>query len=142
MPAGRPTQYNAEIANLICERVKTHDWGLKRLCEHYNDLPDKTTVNEWRAKHSEFATQYAKAKLVQADLLAEECLDIADDATSDIKFNELGQPIWDTNCINRARLRIDTRKWLAAKLLPKQYGAVIAEDNSKNSVIEKLLEKL
>lgn len=142
MAGGRPTLYNEDMAALICERVKSHDWGLKRLCEHYDDLPTKETVNEWRAKYPEFSSQYAQAKLQQADLLAEECLDIADDASSDIKLNDEGMPIWDINCINRARLRIDTRKWLAAKLLPKQYGAKPADDDGKNTLIEKLLEKL
>jgi len=143
MAVGRPTRYNAEIATLICERVKTHDWGLKRLTEYYDDLPVKMTVNLWRAKHPEFSSQYAQAKLEQADLLAEECLDIADDASSDIKFNDDGNPIWDINSINRARLRIDTRKWLAAKLLPRQYGAQAEESKSlSDSIVEKLIDKL
>ncbi len=124
---GRPTKYNAEIASLICEKVATHSVGLKRLCAMYDELPDPTTVNLWRYKYNEFSLLYAKAKQVQADLLAEECIDIADDSTNDWveSLTDEEQGIgWKLNSdhVSRCRLRIDTRKWLASKLLPKQYG--------------------
>ncbi len=139
---GRPSKYTPEIAALICERVATHTWGLNRLCESYDDLPTKFTVNLWRYKHPEFSTQYAQAKLVQADLLAEECLEIADDSSNDVKVNpETGDEYLNTEFVARARLRIDTRKWLAMKLLPKQYGDAKkeeAQDNDK-SILEKII---
>jgi hypothetical protein len=120
--------------------VATHTVGLERLCNMYDDMPSRFTVNLWRYKHPEFSFSYAQAKLMQADLIAEDCLDIADDATSDIKLDEEGKPIWDTNCVNRARLRIDTRKWLAAKLLPKQYGAAAEESkDAAESVLEQII---
>jgi len=139
---GRPTDYNAEIAALICERVATSTLGLRLLCEQ-SDMPSKFTVNLWRYKHTEFSTLYAQAKLVQADLLAEECLDIADDDSRDTKVNFDGEEVCNTEFIARSRLRIDTRKWLAAKLLPKQYG-LIAEDKKSisESIVDKLIDRL
>ncbi len=143
MPAGRPTDYNETIATLICERVATHTCGLNRLCEMYSDLPVKSTVNLWRYKYPQFSTQYAEAKLIQADLLAEECLEIADDSGRDNTVNELGVEICNTEWINRSRLRIDTRKWLAAKLLPKQYGQAAEEKKAvSETLVEKLLDRL
>lgn len=143
MPAGRPTDYNETIAALICERVATSTLGLYKLCRMYDDMPDKTTVNLWRYKHPEFSTRYAQAKLVQADLLAEECLDIADDSANDTLINEEGFEACNTEWINRCRLRIDTRKWLASKLLPKQYGPVIEDKNTvSDKIVERLIDKL
>lgn len=147
MPGGRPTTYNDEIAALICERVATHSCGLQRLCNMYDDMPDKTTIYLWRYKHEEFSHQYAEAKLRQADLLAEEMMDIADDGTNDWMetFGEDTGIGWKLNGehVQRSRLRIDTRKWLAAKLLPKQYGAMAEEKKSASeSIIEKLLSKV
>lgn len=144
---GRPTDYNDEIAKLICERVATHTCGLERLCNMYPDLPVKSTVNLWRYRHPEFSTQYAQAKLMQTDLLAEECLEIADDDSRDIKVNpETGDEYLNTEFVARSRLRIDTRKWLAAKLLPKQYGRAAEEPEKNNSdgvsVLEKILDRL
>ena len=142
MAGGRPTKYGEKLAALICERVATHTCGLNRLCEMYDDLPSKFTVNLWRYKHPEFSTLYAQAKLVQADLLAEECLEIADDDSRDVKVNpETGDEYLNTEFVARARLRIDTRKWLAMKLLPKQYGDNKKDDNTNDdkSVLEKII---
>jgi hypothetical protein len=139
---GRPTDYNEDIAALICERVATSTMGLDRLCVMYDDMPVKSTVNLWRYKHPEFSTAYAQAKLFQADLLAEECLGIADDSTNDTVINEHGFEACNTEWINRCRLRIDTRKWLAAKLLPKQYGKAAEEAPKEKSTSETLVEKL
>jgi len=140
MPGGRPTDYCDEMATLICQRVATHTVGLHKLCTMYDDLPSKFTVNLWRYKHPEFSARYAQAKLMQADLLAEECLDIADEDSNDIRIDpETGYETCNTEFIARSRLRIDTRKWLAAKLLPKQYGERKEEGGKGESAVEKFL---
>jgi hypothetical protein len=146
-PMGRPTLYTEELASLICERVATSTFGLERLCAIHDDLPVKSTINLWRYRYSEFSTQYAQAKLKQADLLAEEMLDIADDGTNDWmeSFGEDGDVVYKLNGehVQRSRLRIDTRKFLASKLLPKQYGQHAEEEKGDNkSVIEMLIDKL
>jgi len=145
--AGRPTLYTQELADLICERVATSTFGLLRLCAIHDDMPEKITVNVWRRRYPEFAAQYAQAKLFQADLLAEEMLDIADDATNDWMetFDDEGNEGWKFNGehVQRSRLRIDTRKFLAAKLLPKQYGDKPDDKKAEDkSVIEMLIDKL
>ena len=119
---GRPTDYNQEMANLICERVATHEFGLKRLCSMYDDMPDKTTINKWRYKYPEFYTQYAQAKISQIETLVDEIIDIADDSGHDETINEQGVRVCNSEFIARSRLRIDTRKWLASKLIPRLYG--------------------
>ena len=144
MAGGRPTLYNEDLAALICERVATTTLGLHRLCCAYDDLPSKFTVNLWRYKYPEFSTLYAQAKLHQADLLAEECLEIADDTTGDLSIDpESGFETCNNEFIARSRLRIDTRKWLASKLLPKQYGKAVDEQQfMSESLVEKLIDKL
>jgi hypothetical protein len=119
---GRPTDYNQELATLICERVATHEVGLKRLCSMYSDMPDKTTINKWRYKYPEFSTQYAQAKISQIETLVDEIIDIADDSTQDEIINDQGVRVCNGEFIARSRLRIDTRKWLASKLIPRLYG--------------------
>lgn len=138
---GRPTDYNETIAALICERVATSTLGLNKLCLA-EDMPDKSTVNLWRYKHPAFSTQYAQAKMFQADLLAEECLEIADDDSRDSKINpETGEEYLNSEFVARSRLRIDTRKWLAMKLLPKQYGESKKDESNAEdkSVLEKII---
>ena len=51
--------------------------------------------------------RYARATQMRAELIEQETIDIADSKSKDV---------------NRDRLRVDTRKWLLAKLHPKKYG--------------------
>lgn len=142
---GRPTIFSQHVADLICMRTATCSFGLRKLCDMHDDLPTSETVYEWRYKFPDFSSQYAAAKLKQADFMAEEIVGIADEGTNDwmetIPADE--QSIgWKLNGehVQRSKLRIDTRKWLAAKLLPKTYGLLAQEDKSKNpSELEKLL---
>ena len=100
--------------------------SLRAICAS-EGMPDKTTVLDWLAKEKDFSTQYAHAKEVQMDLMAEEILDIADDGTNDWmekKDDEDNCIGWRENgeAVQRSKLRVDTRKWLMSKLAPKKYG--------------------
>jgi hypothetical protein len=50
--------------------------------------------------------------------MADELLDIADDATNDF-MERNGKLLPNHAAINRSRLRVDIRKWLLSKALPK-----------------------
>lgn len=145
LKTGRPTKYTPEMVKLICERVATHDCGLRRLCEMYDDMPDKKNINVWRRNYPEFRALYAQAKMEQIEFLTEDILDIADDGTNDWmehydKNNECIS--WRVNGehIQRSRVRIDTRKWLAAKLVPKIYGDLVTPENN-NSIHEDIVRR-
>jgi hypothetical protein len=72
-----------------------------------------------------FSERYARARRDGYDVLAEEMLEIADDATNDFmtRTSESGQnKVLDAEHVNRSRLRIDARKWLLSKLRPDKYG--------------------
>ena len=73
-----------------------------------------------------FSEQYARAREAQADKLAEEALQIADDGRSDTYLDAEGNERTDNEVIQRSRLRVDTRKWLASKMAPKKYGDKVA----------------
>lgn len=126
-PGGRPSEYTKEKGDLICEIVATHPIGLPTLCKMYNEMPSEPTIQRWRYQYEEFRLKYAYAKVQQADLLAEQCLQISDDSTPEN--------------IAVDRLRVDSRKWLASKLLPKQYGdRVLLEQKTEEN--EQLKEEL
>ena len=63
---------------------------------------------------SDFETMYRQANEDQADTLADEIIAIAD------SVKDAGPA--DSAKVNAARLRVDARKWVAAKLKPKVYG--------------------
>ena len=120
-PIGRPSDYNPEIAKLICERIATHDCGIQKLVDMYDDMPMKSTIRLWKLKHTDFSSQYADAKRQQVENLAEDIIDICDNSAQDY-YTEDGKEHFNSEHVQRARLRVDTRKWLASKLAPKIYG--------------------
>lgn len=122
MAGGRPSIYTPKLADLICLRIATHMESTHKLCQRYDDMPDTTCIYEWRHKHPEFAHKYAQAKMQQAEIMAEEILDIADDYSNDIRYDKDGNKSCNSEFVARSRLRVDTRKWLASKLAPKIYG--------------------
>ena len=85
-------------------------------------FPGKETIREWRFDFPTFAAMYVQAKQLQAELFAEEVIDIADDSKHDTKIDKDGNESCDTEFVQRSRVRIDTRKWVACKLAPRLYG--------------------
>lgn len=95
--------------------------SLRSICKS-NAMPHQSRVYQWLASNEAFQEQYARAREAQADAIFDECLDIADEANNDFAVDTEGRVKIDHDAINRARLRIDTRKWMAGKLRPKKYG--------------------
>ncbi len=123
--AGRPTKFNHEIATRICDAI-VDGKTIKEICGR-NGIPSASTVFRWLAKdeHDEFRELYARAREAQAERLADEILRIADDGTNDFITRQTSSgAIRNINSehIQRSKLRIETRKWLLSKLLPKKYG--------------------
>lgn len=119
---GRPTKYSSKLASEICSAVACSSKGIKQLCKDNPMWPSHDTIYRWLAMEKEFSDLYARAKRLQIEIIMDEILEIADDASSDSITNKDGRPTVDHEHINRSRLRIDTRKWLAAKLCPRLYG--------------------
>lgn len=140
--AGRPTIYNEELADLICERIATNDIGLNRLCSMYDDMPVEKTIRIWRFKNADFADKYRQAKMAQAELLAETLNELCDSIQS--YMDSEGVERVDAGMIARQRLKVDTIKWQASKLVPKIYGTNIkdSELGYGQFYVEKLIDKL
>lgn len=135
---GRPTIYSEELADLICERVATHDVGLNRICSMYGDLPHVRTIMLWRFNNSGFAEKYRQAKMAQAELLAESLNELCENIQSYVDSD--GVERVDAGMIARQRLKVDTIKWQATKLVPKVYGMPSKEATTTGlSVVERLM---
>ena len=121
---GRGTTYSEETGNKICEIIASSNKSLTTISKELN-IP-YGTIREWIRSNETFSINYARAKEDQADFLAEEILTIADDHTRDIQIIEIAPGVKtesvDHEVIQRSKLRVDSRKWLASKLRPKKYG--------------------
>lgn len=129
---GRPSDYGPEIAALICSRLADGN-SLRTICKA-DDMPDARTVYRWLESHEEFRQQYARAREDQADALAEEILEIADDSAADYVETDDG-PRLNSEHVQRSRLRVDARKWLASKMAPKKYGDKLELAGDQNNPI-------
>lgn len=120
---GRPSMYSDALVDKLCEEIATSDKGLHKICQSA-EYPSVAIIMRWLSdgKHPYLVEQYARAKQLQAEYLEDQLLTIADDASNDTLFTEDGRAVENREFISRSRLRIDTRKWLMSKLLPKKYG--------------------
>lgn len=114
---GRPSAYTQEIADHICEKLSDGE-SLRKICLA-EDMPSKSAVFRWLLDRPDFRDQYARAREAQADAIADEILDIADDGTNDYMGED---EKYNGDAVQRSRLRVDARKWFAGKLAPKKYG--------------------
>lgn len=118
-------EFSQELFDRICERIAEGE-SLRAICGDA-DMPSTTAVKKWLIKDDGGAlvAQYARAREMQADTLFEEVLDIADDARNDWMERRADQGTgYELNGehLQRSRLRVDARKWMAGKLRPKVYG--------------------
>jgi len=125
MAFGRPSDYTDELSNIICARLMDGE-SLRTICRD-EDMPARSTVHLWIANNKDFSDRYAIARDRQADTIFDEILDIADNGSNDWleKFDGDGGNVgYQVNgeAIQRSRLRVDARKWMAGKLRPKAYG--------------------
>lgn len=139
MPAGRPSSYTPEMGRLICERIATHDIGLKRIILMYGDMPDYSTIATWRTQFEEFAKQYRKAREYQAELLAESINELAEVQTY---VDDKGVERIDAGILGAQKLKIFARQWTAARILSKIYGDRSSQETVVSSTIEDSTERL
>lgn len=122
-----PASYDQDVADLICERL-AGGMSLRSICKS-DDTPAMSTVFKWLSLVPSFAEQYARAREAQADAIFDEIIDIADDGSNDWmeRRREDGSvdELVNHEHIQRSKLRIDARRWMAGKMRPKVYGEKI-----------------
>lgn len=124
------------IQDEICERIAIGQ-SARKIAEDPT-MPSIRAIFYLLRTDESFLQQYIRAKEEQAEYLIEELLDISDDAKNDwMQKNAADNPGWVINGehIARSRLRIETRKWIAAKLKPIKYGDSIKVTHDHNSPV-------
>ena len=119
-------EFSQELFDRICDRIAEGE-SLRSICQA-DDMPSKTSVMRWLANDAALSDQYARAREMQADALFEEILEIADDGSADMRSAGKGDGslVFDAEHVQRSRLRVEARKWMAGKLRPKVYGDKLA----------------
>ena len=134
---GRPSSYTPELAATICERVASGE-TLVSICKE-EGFPHIATVLRW--PQADFREMYARAKELRLEVMAEELRELSDvcrigeKVTVEDGTDDKGQPRTKTitvtaDMIERAKLQVDTRKWLLARLAAKTYGDRITQEHT------------
>ena len=88
-------------------------------------MPSVVTVLRWLRENEAFRTLYTRAKEESADTLADEIIDLSD---TELPLDEHGHV--DNGAVQQLRLRVEARKWVAAKLKPRKYGDRVTQEHS------------
>lgn len=102
---GRPTKYSQELVEEIVTLLSEGN-TMKSICA-LPHMPDITTIFKWERENGEFSQLSARAREAGTHVIADQCIEIADD------------PILDPA---DKRVRIDTRMRLIGKWNAKKYG--------------------
>lgn len=100
-------EYSAALAEDICSAVAAGG-SIAKFCEA-KGAPAKRAVFLWLARHKEFATLMAAARVVQADAFGDEIVKIADAGEDAAKV----------------RNQMNARMWVAERANPKRFGAKV-----------------
>ena len=112
-------KYDAELAAKVLDLL-AQSGSLRRVCRELK--VSRNSIIPWVVDNTEgFGDAYARAKEHGIDTLVEETLDIADDGSNDYMETEHG-PALNSESIQRSKVRVETRRWLAERLAPRRYG--------------------
>jgi hypothetical protein len=134
-------KFSQELFDEICERIANGE-SLRKICKD-DKMPNLTSVWKWLNNNEELSKQYARAKEEQAELFADEITEISDAEMPKDAFGKI-----DAAAVNQARLKIDSRKWIASKLKPKKFGdytkvqAEIKDTSSTSSWLGEVLSEI
>lgn len=108
--------------------MKDFDWIISQIIDTQTPVRDLIKESDMNnksffevLKDTQFSEQYARAMQIRVEMMADEIIQISDDSSNDLLLTEFGEKE-NKEFVNRSRLRVDTRKWLLSKMLPKKYG--------------------
>lgn len=133
--------YSQEVAAAICARL-AEGMSLRAVCRQ-DGMPAASTVLAWLEDEDkkDFAEQYACARARGYQLLGDEIVEISDEEVTMVRRSKHGrigddeedgevEVVFDPTAVARNRLRVDARKWMLSKMLPKVYGDKLTQEHT------------
>lgn len=131
--------WDEALATEILELRAISPRSLEWLCDANPHWPSARTIRAWKETRPEFRNAFHLAERHLADVLAYQCLEIADDGSGDAKVIERRDgstfTILDQEFAARSKLRVETRRWWCSKLAPDVYGDRVAHDHRLNPIL-------
>lgn len=104
-----------QIVTAVCARI-SRGALVKDACKA--EKIDADLIRDWTSSDDALALLYARARSNQAHAIAEEAVRISDEKAA------------SPEAVQRNRLRVDTRKWMASKIAPKLYSERLVNEHS------------
>lgn len=124
---GRPTVMTEEVKQEMLRRLADGE-TLTAICRD-DHMPVRSTVNYLMSQETPeaiaFSNAYMRARVQGMQAMADDLLEISDNASNDwMEKNDPDNPGYDLNGehVQRSRLRVDSRKFLMAKIAPHVFG--------------------
>lgn len=99
-----------EAVNEYCRRIAGGE-SMKTISTD-PDMPAMATFLGWCRENPLYSAAYTDALRMRAAVYADECVSLADEADKCTEAYE----------VQALKLRVETRRWVASRLLPKMYG--------------------
>lgn len=129
--SGRPKiKCTPELAEKICNAISTTSASLKQICKENPEFPNPSTIFQWIAYDEIFSNLYLEAKQKQVLAHMEKTYEIADDVSMDEMIDDNGNVRMNGEFVARSKLRIELRKWQAARLMPRLFGDKIQNETT------------
>ncbi len=132
--------YTDELAQQILDRIANGE-TLTSICRE-EGMPSYAGVKKWKTLRPDFAAAYKEAREIGFDVLAEDCLAIADTP-------EVGEIVTEKSdgtverrtedMLAHRKLRVWTRLQLLKSWDPKRYGDMIRQEHSGSLSLEAIV---
>lgn len=117
-----------EIIKIVLQRISEGE-SLRAILPIGNDLISREYFNQWLHEDTTLVDRYTHAREERADKIFEDIIDIADNKENDVSISENGV-VLNSEFVQRSKLKIDARKWMLSKMLPKKYGDKLDIDHT------------
>tara|TARA_R100001230_G_scaffold20422_1_gene10607 strand:- start:98 stop:601 length:504 start_codon:yes stop_codon:yes gene_type:complete len=114
----------------ICTEMGLTGKSLRRVLKENPHFPSMKTVLHWIRKY-DYGDMFTEAARNRADHIFEDMLAIAENQEEDFIQLENGKVIVNHNHIQRAKLRIDVRKYMVGILNPMKYSTQAGRPSEK-----------
>lgn len=101
----------------------------------------RQTLHDWLSS-AEYIGRYAAAREAGWHSIAEEIVAISDESAGDVRVDPQGNQTPNAEYVARSRLRVDSRKWLLSKMLPKVYGDKLETESTVTHKFEGMRDRL
>lgn len=134
--------FNQDTADKVCQLLED---GKSLRAAATEAGTTHSTILAWVKENTAFANQYTHAREVGYKLLADEIIDISDEKEVQVRYDGEDTTLdLSPTAVARNRLRVDTRKWMLSKMLPKIYGDKLDMNHGvqEDNPLAKLFEQL